>query len=222
MQEPLARRALEAQHIPSDIVSLSNNVLYLEDGAGNRIIFDAGNGPRPDFGPGLGRLVGTLEAQGIRRESITHVLLSHGHLDHCGGVLLDTSGTQAFPKATVYMSRLEYEYWRGNGQPFNKSDIDQAYLGFLADAANDVINGVRRRALRAQHTGRADGHPPRASLHRVCACGLFACMHASLHSRGVADALCAARDLNRLLLWRRWATRSADAPPGKVLLTGVA
>ena len=220
MQEPLARRALEAQHIPSDIVSLSNNVLYLEDGAGNRIIFDAGNGPRPDFGPGLGRLVGTLEAQGIRRESITHVLLSHGHLDHCGGVLLDTSGTQAFPKATVYMSRLEYEYWRGNGQPFNKSDIDQAYLGFLADAANDVINGVRRHALRAQHTAEQMATP----LGRLyTACVPVGCLHACMHRcTVVALQTRCAQDLNRLLLWRRWATRSADAPPGKVLLTGVA
>lgn len=143
IQEPLARRALEAQHLPSDKVKLSNNVLYLEDMAGHRILCDAGNGPRSDFGEGLGRLVPTLEAQGIPRESITHVLLTHGHLDHAGGVLLDTDGTQAFPEATVYLSRVEFEYWRGLGSPFNESDIEQGYLAFLVQAANEVIDGVR-------------------------------------------------------------------------------
>lgn len=142
MQEPLARRALAAQHLPTDVVPFSNNVLFLEDHDGNRILCDAGNGPRDDYGEGLGRLVGTLEAQGISRHSITHVLLTHGHLDHAGGVLLDLNGTQSFPQATVYLSRVEYEYWRGDGDPFNKSNIDQGYLAFLAEAANEMIDGV--------------------------------------------------------------------------------
>eukprot|EP00892_Ulva_mutabilis_P005946 jgi/Ulvmu1/3723/UM171_0007.1 len=137
--EPLARRALEAQHIPSDTVVFSNNVLFLEDAAGNRVLFDAGNGPGTEFGPGLGRLVGTLEAQGILRESITHVLLTHGHLDHIGGVLLDANGTQAFPEAIVYMSRVDYEYWRGFGQPFNESDIEQGQLAFFVESQLELF-----------------------------------------------------------------------------------
>lgn len=154
VQLELAQRALASQYLSTEIIPFSVNVLYLEDASGNRVLFDAGNGPNGEFGPGLGRVVHTLEASGISRHSITHVLISHAHLDHIGGVLLDTNGTLAYPGAKVYVSRQEYEYWRGAGKLFNASDIDPEYLEFLAQGANDVFDQVRctrtvKRANRA-------------------------------------------------------------------------
>eukprot|EP00892_Ulva_mutabilis_P001413 jgi/Ulvmu1/11272/UM073_0044.1 len=106
-QAPLVIRALERRNLPTDIISVGNNILYLETNS-ERIIFDTGNGPG---GEATGFLLPSLEAQGIPADSITHVLLTHGHPDHVSGLVLDSNGTQAFPSATVYVSRVEFEYW---------------------------------------------------------------------------------------------------------------
>lgn len=45
-------------------------------------------------------------------------------------------------QADVYVSRVEYEYWRGAGEPVNASDIDAEYLAFLTEAANEVFDDV--------------------------------------------------------------------------------
>lgn len=150
MQKTLAQRALAAHYLPTDNIPLSINVMYLEDTSGHRILFDAGNGPNSEFNPGLGRVVGTLEAQGISRHSITHVLISHAHLDHIGGLLLDGNGTLAYPAAEVHISRVEYEYWRGAGEPFNASDIEPPDIEFLIRTANEVFDKVREH-LQCRH-----------------------------------------------------------------------
>lgn len=73
------------------------------------ILIDTGLGPASS-----GNLFNMLEMEGIPKESIKHVVLTHGHADHLSGLVLNNTADvlePAFPEATVYISRIEYEYW---------------------------------------------------------------------------------------------------------------
>ena len=118
LQAPLVVRALERRNFPSDPVAVGNNILYLETDS-ERIIFDTGNGLAGDEGAGF--LLASLKAQGIPADTITHVLITHGHPDHVSGLVLN--GTMAFPGATVYVSRVEFDYWMALQEDSVAADI---------------------------------------------------------------------------------------------------
>ncbi len=72
---------------------------------GKCILVDSGNGGR------RGSLLGKMTRTGIKPETVDTVLLTHMHGDHIGGLL---DGDKAvFPKATIYVSEPEYNYWKG-------------------------------------------------------------------------------------------------------------
>ena len=52
-----------------------------------------------------------LEAAGYVAEDITHVLISHMHGDHIGG--LTDGGEPTFPGAAHFAGRVEWEHWAG-------------------------------------------------------------------------------------------------------------
>jgi metal-dependent hydrolase (beta-lactamase superfamily II) len=71
---------------------------------------DLGVGPPFDSFP---RLQANLGRAGITTESIDLVVISHGHLDHIGG-LVTKSGALAFPKAQFVFVDTEWNYWTGS------------------------------------------------------------------------------------------------------------
>lgn len=93
-----------------------------------------------------GQLVGTLEAQGIGRETVTRVLLSHAHSDHLAGLLLDGNATLAFPGASVHMARAEFDYWMGAGPPFSDSDLGPERIAGQEASIAPVLEQVRMPA----------------------------------------------------------------------------
>lgn len=104
------KRALRRRFEDDSVIFLYNNILYIElDGEG--VLFDSGNGPvEDDFGQG--KLFKLLADEGISRDSIKHILLTHGHPDHIKGVVEDLDElVPAFPNAVIHISRTEYEYW---------------------------------------------------------------------------------------------------------------
>ena len=61
-----------------------------------------------------------LEAIGYKTDDVTHLLVSHLHWDHTGGLYL-------FPKAQFYVmtGELQYAYWPAAGGPlFRREDIE--------------------------------------------------------------------------------------------------
>src|SRR5258708_22866072 len=95
------------------VIQATNNILVV-DTARERILVDTGFGEK--LGPSFGTFPGleaNLRRAGITPESIDLVVISHGHLDHIGG-LMTKSGALAFPKARFVFVDTEWNYWTGS------------------------------------------------------------------------------------------------------------
>ena len=82
--DPAVRAAwLEDKFLPPDVLEWALNVVVVRSG-GRTILIDAGLGADPDLNlPRAGQLVQRLEAAGIDLASVTDVVLTHLHMDHC-------------------------------------------------------------------------------------------------------------------------------------------
>src|SRR6202158_1211974 len=87
--------------------------VLVDTGIGNRL----SSVERKIFDHGEGWLLDGLKALGMEPGDVTHVVLSHLHFDHCGGIVRRRpSGVleAAFPRATVLVQRGELEIARGS------------------------------------------------------------------------------------------------------------
>jgi glyoxylase-like metal-dependent hydrolase (beta-lactamase superfamily II) len=103
----------------------------------------------------------SLAALGLKREEISHVILTHCDFDHAGGVVRFGESAQAeltWPQARHYVQRAEWEdvlapnhrsassYW-----PVNFELLGASGLLELVDGAAEVVPGVRLQ-LTGGHT----------------------------------------------------------------------
>lgn len=97
-----AQRAAVARAYPEGAVHNSLNILLVR-GNGIVALVDTGY-------PWTAReLDEALRHAGVTAGDVTHVILTHAHSDHTGGLVRD--GKPAFPRAKILFSQKELDYW---------------------------------------------------------------------------------------------------------------
>src|SRR5262245_9124241 len=101
---------LEDMFLPADVLEWALNAVVVRSG-GRTILIDAGiGGEFPDL-PRAGLWAQRLEAAGIDPASVTDVVLTHLHMDHCGGLLSDGVKDRLRPDLRVHVAAAEAEFW---------------------------------------------------------------------------------------------------------------
>lgn len=102
-------KQLADNFLGSDNAVLEQNALIVNTGD-RLVLFDTGMGSLKVFGPTTGKLLASMKQAGIDPKDIDAVVMSHAHIDHCGGCVAD-SGQVNFPNAQFYISQADYDFW---------------------------------------------------------------------------------------------------------------
>jgi len=110
--DPAVRAAwLEDMFLPPDMLEWALNAVVVRSG-GRTILIDAGIGMDPGLNlPRTGRLIQRLEAAGIDLASLTDVVLTHMHMDHIGGLLIDGVKERLRPDLRIHVAAAETKFW---------------------------------------------------------------------------------------------------------------
>ena len=101
---------LKDMYLPPEVLDWPLNVAVVRSG-GKTILIDSGLGTEfPDF-PRAGQLTMRLVAAGIDPSSVTDVVLTHLHMDHIGGLLVDGLRNRLRPDLRVHLASAEAEFW---------------------------------------------------------------------------------------------------------------
>jgi glyoxylase-like metal-dependent hydrolase (beta-lactamase superfamily II) len=113
------RELWQREHPPDDknrirlnlicpLILKGNDAILADTGIGNRLT----DVERKIFEHGDGWLTDGLSQLGMEPGDVSHLLLSHLHFDHCGGVVRRRPTgelTATFPKARIFLQRGEFE-----------------------------------------------------------------------------------------------------------------
>lgn len=124
-------RQLRDNFLPARNAILEQNVLVLNTGD-RLVLFDTGMGSLQLFGPTTGKLLATLKQAGIDPGAIDAVVMSHAHVDHCGGCVGD-DGKSNFPNAQFYISQADFDFWT------DETKVAKEFKAFLDTARKNLL-----------------------------------------------------------------------------------
>src|SRR6478735_17353 len=102
---------LNDMFLPPDAFGWALNVVVVRSGS-QTILIDAGLGFDPDLQlPRAGQLVKRLEAVGIDLSEVTDVVLTHMHMDHVGGLIVDGVKERLRPDLRIHVAAAEVKFW---------------------------------------------------------------------------------------------------------------
>jgi glyoxylase-like metal-dependent hydrolase (beta-lactamase superfamily II) len=130
------KRAATAADLRQDKVEIQVNCFLLDTRDG-LVLIDAGCGAA--FAPAAGNLLKSLELLGFSPDDVTHILMTHLHVDHAGG-LVDADGARVFNNARVHLAEAELAYWR-------QFDATDAGADRSVKAAAAALSAYRERLL---------------------------------------------------------------------------
>ncbi|MER8825175.1 MBL fold metallo-hydrolase [Mesorhizobium sp. M0938] len=177
--DPAVRMAwLNDMFLPQDAFDWSLNVVVVRSGE-QTILVDAGLGLDPDLNlPRAGQLIKRLEGAGIDLASVTDVVLTHMHMDHIGGLLIDGVKDQLRPDLRIHVAAAEVKFWES--PDFTHVDMPQGFPDALRSTAKRFANEYRDHLwlFDDEHevapgvvVSRTGGHTPGHSVVRLASGG---------------------------------------------------
>ncbi|WFU76960.1 MBL fold metallo-hydrolase [Bradyrhizobium sp. CB2312] len=177
--DPSARAAwLKEMFLPPDAFDWALNVVVVRSGK-QTILVDAGLGFDPDLHlPRAGQLIKRLEAAGIDLSSVTDVVLTHMHMDHVGGLLVDGVKERLRKDLRIHVAAAEVKFW--NAPDFSHVSMPPGFPDALRSTAKRFVEeyGSQLRQFDEEHeiapgvvVRRTGGHTPGHSVVRVVSGG---------------------------------------------------
>jgi glyoxylase-like metal-dependent hydrolase (beta-lactamase superfamily II) len=168
---------LKDMYLPPEVLDWPLNVAVVRSGD-KTVLIDSGLGTEfPDF-PRAGQLATRLQAAGIDPASVTDVVLTHLHMDHIGGLLVDGLRNRLRSDLRVHLASAEAEIWEA--PDFSRTVMPSPIPDVLRRTATQFLD-LYRGHLRPFETEyevapgvlvrRTGGHTPGHSIVRIESCG---------------------------------------------------
>ncbi|TCU30765.1 glyoxylase-like metal-dependent hydrolase (beta-lactamase superfamily II) [Rhizobium azibense] len=177
--DPAVRAAwLGEMFLPADAFDWSLNVALVRSGD-RTILIDAGLGLDPNLNlPRAGQLVRRLDSAGIDLGSVTDIVLTHLHMDHIGGLLVEGVKDRLRPDLQIHVAATEVTFWEA--PDFTHVHMPQGFPDALKATAKRFMAEYRShlRQFDEQHevapgvvVQRTGGHTPGHSVVRLASGG---------------------------------------------------
>ena len=149
------------------------NVVVVRSGD-RAILVDSGLGNQFEGFPRAGQLTLRLEAAGIGLGAITDVVLTHLHMDHIGGLLVDGVKEQLRPDVRIHVAATEVKFWAA--PDFSRTAMPSPIPDVLRATAQRFLSEYHShlRTFDEQHevapgvvVSRTGGHTPGHSVVRL-------------------------------------------------------
>jgi glyoxylase-like metal-dependent hydrolase (beta-lactamase superfamily II) len=175
--DPAARSAWLKDMFLPDTFDWALNAVVVRSG-GRTILIDAGLGAEfPDF-PRAGHLAQRLEAAGIDLASVADVVLTHMHMDHVGGLLVDGVKDRLRPDLRIHVAAAEVNFWAA--PDFSHASMPPPIPDVLQSTAKRFLDEYHNqlRPFEEEHevaqgvvVRRTGGHTPGHSVVRLASGG---------------------------------------------------
>jgi glyoxylase-like metal-dependent hydrolase (beta-lactamase superfamily II) len=169
---------LNDMFLPPDAFDWALNAVVVRSGD-KTILIDAGLGSDPELHlPRAGQLIKRLEAAGIDLASVTDLVLTHMHMDHVGGLLVDGVKERLRKDLRIHVAAAELKFWEA--PDFTHTNMPQGFPDALRAAAKRFAKeyGRQIRTFDDEHevapgviVRRTGGHTPGHSVVRVASGG---------------------------------------------------
>lgn len=136
---------------------------YLIDTGDELVLIDVGAGNL--FGPTLGNITKSLGAAGYSPSDVDHILITHLHPDHVGGLSKD--GQRVFENATIHAGQADLDFWLSKIQMEKAPKDSKGFFQGAMASINPYVNAGKVKGLQGDEqivpgikTDATHGHTP--------------------------------------------------------------